>query len=158
MGFGNDRIPKKKPAGKPKKSCLPKVEGAIPDKNPLDEQIKDGELTGDIQHDDAKETGTALNLLRNVDKITKRVMGNGYWTTLVFPDEDTCERFLKKTGWLQWAEGRGAYIDGLEVAKALGIDLGHIDPIPFKSKRTDVKLETEVGIYDAKKDNTRKKA
>jgi hypothetical protein len=141
MGIGEQAPPPKR---KRKQSAAPKVD--LPQRNPLDEQVRKGELNGDIEHDDAKEAGAALNLLKTSTADVTRVMGNGYWGALVFPDEATYQAFLRLTGWDEYTE-EGAYIDGLAVAKKLGIELPPIEPMRFKSRRVDARLEREVGTY-----------
>lgn len=133
----------------PKKQRPPKAapDMTLPGRNPLDEQVRKKELTGDTEHDDALESAAALNLLRRVDREAERVMGNGYWTALVFPDEATCQAFMKAAGWEELSEGLGAYVDGLAVAERMGIKLD-VPPIRFKSRRQDRRLVEEVGVYD----------
>lgn len=131
------------PKRKRKPSAAPKMD--LPQHNPLDEQARKGELNGDIEHDDKMESGAVLNLLKKVDEEANRVMGNGYWGAIVFPDEATYQAFLIATGWDEYTE-EGAYIDGLAVAKKLGIQLA-VPPIRFKSRRVDKRLLVEVGVY-----------
>jgi hypothetical protein len=120
----------------------------LPARNPLDEQVRKGETNGDIEHDDKVEAKAVKNMLRQFDHAAERIMGNGYWTCLVFPDEESCQRFLHLTGWDEHSEGLGAYIDGLAVAKLMGLEMGPIEPIRFKSRRSDRRLIKEVGVYE----------
>jgi hypothetical protein len=139
----------------PKKKARPKAIAPavlpLPARNPLDEQVRKGETNGDIEHDDKVEAEAVVNLLTEVGRQAERVMGNGYWTALVFPDEATCQKFMRLAGWDEHSEGLGAYVDGLAVAKLMGVELGPIEPIRFKSRRSDKRLVKDVGVYEPEK-------
>jgi len=119
----------------------------LPERNPLDEQIRKGVITGEIEHDDRLEAAAVLNLLGEVDRQAERVMGKGYWCALVFPDEETAQEFLRLTGWDQHAEDN-VYVDGLAVAALLGVEL-HPEAIRFKGRRADKRLVEEVGVHES---------
>lgn len=133
------KIPPKPEPPAPIESCTPDV--------PLPDDAEFPAPTGDIEKDDRAEASTALDLLKKVDREAERVMGNGYWTCLVFPDEETCTAFLVQSGFAEFAECRGAYIDGLSAARKMGIELKP-EPIRFKSKRSDRRLVEEVGVWN----------
>lgn len=135
---------------KPARHILPKP--PLPVENPLDTQVKDGTITGDIEHDDAVEASEIIKRLDNADRAVKRATKNGYWTCLVFPDEETCYQFLRKAGWDRFMEGFGAYVDGIQAAKSMGIEL-EIDPIWFRDRKVDKRMVEEVGVFDPKIDS-----
>lgn len=150
MNFGQP--PKKRVA--PVNKVLPKT--TLPKTNPLDDMVKKGEMSKDIEVSDKQETGTVMNLLKNVGLEADRVMGKDYYLVLVFPDYAAREAAIEKMDWDQFSEDN-VFFDGLAILKKLGIEL-KVAPIRFKSRRSDARLVNEVGIYEPAKKPTKGKA
>ena len=167
---------KKKPKRrkKAKQGFLP-VPESVPKENPLD----NAEYTGDTEKDDKTEIGVIKDTLEEADKEaqkteskklkeykdavkqqksqTARLNGQGFYSILIFEDEESCYKFLEHIGYPTDEEGaviqhqepgsRGAFINGTAVAKMLGVDL-EVSPLKFKQGKPDKRLIEELGVFD----------
>lgn len=71
------------------------------------------------------------------------------YITLVFPDQDTSIEFIEKAGWSEFSPDL-IFVDGIEVAKKLGIKLTK-RVTKFKTSRSNDKLADEVGTFQPKR-------
>lgn len=130
------------------KAAVPDM--TLPDQSPLVTLAETGQYTGKTDEDDKLEVSEIIKMLRNVDNEAERVMGNGYWVALVFPDTETCDAFKERAGWNEHS-AEGAYVDGMAIAEKLGVELPPVAPLRFKSQRTDARLVSELGVFHPKK-------
>lgn len=114
---------------------------AQPRRNPLNVLP----VTGNIETDDAAETGAVVDALKAGEAQIEKVMGNGYWKALVFASENQAREFFTALGWNAFTDDTGTYYDGIGIAEKMGVALTP-ESIPFRGERPDRRLIDEVGI------------
>lgn len=104
-------------------------------KNMLDPMIP----TGDIEVDDREELQIVKNTLALAEQKMAQTVGMGYSATLVFSCEAQLESFMKAAGWGEFRDESGAFIDGIGLAKHLGIAIQK-DRVRVLGRRKDKSL------------------
>lgn len=130
-------------------------------KNPLNGESM--VVTGNIETDDATEAAIVLAELKKADEDAARARAakkaqrfgiedsirkeitSGYYVCLVFVTADQAQEFVDKAGWRPHLDDSGSYVDGLAVAKQLGVVVTP-ESVPFRERRPDRRLVEEVGI------------
>jgi len=92
------------------------------DKRPVGE-AKKAEMSEILKKFKAQAKEEQKLFVENVD--------SEYWVAVCFQSRDQKEKFLELAGWLQYGD---KYLDGLEVADAMGIDIKAMTPAIRKVK------------------------
>ena len=101
--------------------------------------------TGDLERDSENEVGEVLEgfkaRARAEDDRFRLATDSEYWTCICFQDRSQVEAFVRALG---LGRGDEKYLDGLQVARKLGVELPAIS-VPYNiSSRRDYKLEALV--------------
>ena len=102
--------------------------------------------TGDTEADDRLEAAAVLSVARRVDRDVERNTNPDYSLTLVFVSAEQAQLFAKKMGWTRHAlDYRPVFLDGLAVARELGVELPET-PASLLTRGRDPGLWRETGI------------
>lgn len=98
---------------------------AIERKNtkPVPNPLKGIQVTGNTETDDAAEAAVVLGALGRSRQTLAANQEQGYWRCLVFQSDEQAKLFMQNSGWAKHLDSSGVYIDGLAVAKELGITM-----------------------------------
>ena len=103
----------------PKVSKVAKIVPSDPEDDPLAEVDYPGDIEGDAKAElDALQSGFRKRISQENDRF-RRAVDVQYWTAVCFESKEQRNRFLDKLGLTE----EGQYVDGVELAEKLGIDL-----------------------------------
>lgn len=92
--------------------------------NKIADPLADYEYSGDVEKDAAVEMSVVkagfIERAKAEAKRQQKATDSEYWLCLCFQSRAQVEAFLKAT---RWAKAQEKYIDGLKVAKAIGVTL-----------------------------------
>lgn len=94
-------------------------------------------VSGQIEKDDSEELNHLREQLKKADQNAVEVSGEEYSVTLIFLSKTQRDAFLQKAQW-HGIEG-GRYVDGLQIADKMGIELPVSRPTAIRPGKTDKK-------------------
>lgn len=99
--------------------------GAVERKNtkPMPNPLKALKVTGNTEIDDEAEATAVLGALGRARQTLSANQEQGYWRCLVFQSDEQAKLFMQNSGWAKHLDSSGVYIDGMAVAKELGINM-----------------------------------
>jgi len=102
-------------------------------------------ISGNIEVDDHTEATVVLSHLRQAKSQIQEALGMGYFLPIVFVSTMQADEFLRQIGWHAYLDESGTYLDGVEIAKALGVRIPSVQ-VKFRGQRSDKRLIDEVGL------------